>query len=92
MQNNNNKGRVLVVDDDADVLTAARLLLKRQVNLVETESDPERIPQHLETTQWDIILLDMNFNLGANSGEEGLHWLDRIQQPFPGSLWRDTVS
>lgn len=86
MQNNNINGRILVVDDDADVLTAARLLLKRHVSLVETESDPERIPRHLEAAQWDIVLLDMNFALGANSGEEGLHWLQRIQQLQPEAL------
>lgn len=86
MHNNRLNGQMLVVDDDADVLTAARLLLKRHVNLVETESDPERIPRHLETAQWDIVLLDMNFALGANNGEEGLHWLEQIQQLQPEAL------
>lgn len=86
MQNNKLKGQVLVVDDDADVLTAARLLLKRHVSLVEAESDPERIPQHLDSNQWDIVLLDMNFALGANSGEEGLHWLEQIQLLQPEAM------
>ena len=79
-------GRILVVDDDPDVLTAAQLLLKRHFALVQTEEDPGRIPAHLTTSTWDVILLDMNFELGANSGEEGMHWLDTILKQQPDAL------
>lgn len=70
-------GRILVVDDDAGVLTAARLLLKRHFAVVQTESDPARLSEHLRTG-FDVILLDMNFARGASSGAEGFHWLGQI--------------
>ncbi|MDT8398870.1 MAG: response regulator [Pseudomonadales bacterium] len=79
-------GRILVVDDDPDVLTAARMLLKRHFALVQTEDKPTRIPAHLATATWDVILLDMNFELGANSGEEGMHWLGAILKRQPDAL------
>ena len=75
-------GRVLVVDDDSGVLTAARLLLKRHVAVVQTESDPQRIPALL-AEGFDVVLLDMNFVLGANTGEEGFTWLERILRIDP---------
>ncbi len=81
-----NKGNILVIDDDPDVLTAAHLLLKRRYGQVSVEEDPEQIPRHLAERHWDVILLDMNFAIGANSGEEGLRWLAHIQQEQPGAL------
>ncbi len=68
-------GRILVVDDDPDVLVAARLLLKRHFALVQTERDPAALPRVLDAEGFDVVLLDMNFALGANSGEEGFRWL-----------------
>ena len=76
-------GNILVVDDDPDVLTAARLLLKRHFALVVVEENPNRIPHHLQEQSWDVALLDMNFALGANSGREGLHWLAEILRLQP---------
>ena len=69
---------ILIVDDDADILTAARLLLKRHVGTVTTSNQPERIPALLAERPYDAILLDMNFATGAQSGREGLSWLARI--------------
>ena len=66
-----------MVDDDPGVLTAAKLLLKRHFAVVQTESDPEKIPPLLEAG-CDVVLLDMNFALGANTGAEGFAWLERI--------------
>ncbi len=71
-------GKVLVIDDDKDVLLAARLLLKQHAELVHTETKPESIPALLKNESYDIILLDMNFTVDASSGQEGFRWLDRI--------------
>jgi len=76
-------GNILVIDDDPDVLTAAHLLLKRHFALVVVEENPARIPRHLQEQSWDVVLLDMNFELGANSGREGLHWLAQILRLQP---------
>lgn len=78
--------RILVVDDDVDILTAARLLLKRHFAAVATASRPEQIPPLLAETPYDVVLLDMNFGVGERSGREGLSWLQRILE-----IDRDTV-
>lgn len=78
--------RVLVVDDDADVLTAARLLLKRHVKAVTVVDNPEQIPARLADGDTDIVLLDMNFAIGSNTGREGLEWLERVQQLDSGVI------
>jgi len=69
---------ILVVDDDNDILTAARLLLKRHFDAVITTNQPERIPALMAETRFDAVLLDMNFVTGVRSGREGLTWLQRI--------------
>jgi len=77
---------ILVVDDDNDILTAARLLLKRHFETVITTNRPEQIPTLLGETAFDAILLDMNFATGAQSGREGLSWLGRILQVDPDAV------
>lgn len=79
-------GKILVIDDDLDVLTAAQLLLKRHFSLVLTDDNPQHIPEHLNDNDWDVILLDMNFEIGANSGQEGLDWLSFILNKQPNTL------
>src|SRR5690606_31401427 len=71
--------RILVVDDDSDVLTAVRLLLKQHVAAVITEHNPEQIPALLAKEKPDLVLLDMNFKSTINTGNEGLYWLNRIK-------------
>ena len=71
-------GKILIVDDDEDVLRAAKLLLKQHVALVHTEKEPQKIPSLLKQDDYDAILLDMNFTRDVSSGQEGFHWLDRI--------------
>ena len=78
-------GSVLVVDDDPDILKAARLLLKQHVAHVETEEDPNALPALLGQTSFDVILLDMNFARGSSSGREGFHWLEQIINIDPGA-------
>ena len=66
--------RLLIVDDDEDVLTAARLLLKRHFQSVVTLNQAIQIPEVLSDQSFDAILLDMNFAGGRISGREGLDW------------------
>src|SRR5690606_37376900 len=75
--------RILVVDDDPDVLTAVRLLLKQRVAAVITEHNPEQIPAVLSKEKPDLVLLDMNFKSTINTGNEGLYWLNRIKSIKP---------
>lgn len=73
---------VLVIDDDVDVLTAVRLLLKQEVKEVVTEKNPENIRSLLSKYSFDVILLDMNFNSSINTGNEGIYWLNKIKIDF----------
>lgn len=78
--------RILVVDDDADILTAARLLLKRHFSVVTTASRPEQLPALLAEDSFDVVLLDMNFGVGERSGREGLAWLTRVREVDPEAV------
>src|SRR6266496_6112700 len=71
---------ILVIDDDPDVLTAVRLLLKTEVKEVVTEKNPENLRWHLSKDSFDLILLDMNFTSSINTGNEGLFWLKKIKK------------
>lgn len=71
---------ILIVDDDPDVLTAVRLLLKTEVKEVLTEKNPENIRSLLSKQAFDLIMLDMNFNSSINTGNEGLFWLKKIKE------------
>ncbi|MEI9957049.1 MAG: response regulator [Ferruginibacter sp.] len=71
---------ILIVDDDVDVLTAVKLLLKREVKDVVTEKNPENIRSLVTQGKYDVILLDMNFNSSINTGNEGLFWLRKIRE------------
>ncbi|HTJ13195.1 MAG TPA: sigma-54 dependent transcriptional regulator [Dinghuibacter sp.] len=77
------KANVLAIDDDPDVLTAVRLLLKPEVKEMITEKNPENIPSILQRFAPDLILLDMNFNASINTGNEGIYWLKRIKELKP---------
>jgi len=74
------KASLLVVDDDTDVLTAVRLLLRPQVKEIVTEKNPENIPALLKQQAFDAVLLDMNFKSALNTGNEGLFWLRKIKE------------
>ncbi|MBD0278348.1 MAG: sigma-54-dependent Fis family transcriptional regulator [Flavisolibacter sp.] len=71
---------VLIIDDDIDVLTAVRLLLKPEVKEVVTEKNPENIRSILSKQEFDVILLDMNFTASINTGNEGFYWLKKIKE------------
>jgi DNA-binding NtrC family response regulator len=80
---------VLVVDDNEDVLTALRLLLKPHVGTVQTARSPEALPALLADQApvggFDAIVLDMNFARDAQTGREGLLWLERIRERDPNA-------
>ncbi|MBE7176453.1 MAG: sigma-54-dependent Fis family transcriptional regulator [Mucilaginibacter polytrichastri] len=78
------KSSVLIVDDDPDVLTAVKLLLKTETAQIVTEKNPENLNSLLHRQNFDLILLDMNFNSAVNTGNEGLYWLRKIQEWKPG--------
>ena len=75
--------KLLIVDDDADVLLAAKLLLKRHIGQVDIEKNPDKLPFLLGNTRYDAVLLDMNFTRDVSSGKEGFDWLDRILDADP---------
>jgi two-component system, NtrC family, response regulator HydG len=70
--------RILVVDDEEDILVAARLLLKRHFASVQTVPDPSRLPDLARQGAFDVLLLDMNFTIGLDNGAEGLKWLSEV--------------
>lgn len=78
--------RILIVDDDQDVLLAAKLFLKQHVSIVHTEKNPENLPGLLRADNYDVILLDMNFTRDATSGKEGFYWLNKILEIDPAAV------
>ena len=78
--------KILIVDDDQDVLLAAKLFLKQHINIVHTETNPENIPDLIRNESYDLILLDMNFTPDATSGKEGFHWMNKILETDPTAV------
>ena len=70
--------RLLIVDDDADILFAARMLLRDRFSDILTSQSPQEIPALLGSQAVDVVMLDMNFSRGDTSGREGFVWLERI--------------
>ncbi len=77
------KGKVLVIDDNDEILVALRLLLLTQVEQVKTARNPEMIMSLLQQENFDVVILDMNFKAGINSGNEGLFWMCKILEADP---------
>lgn len=75
---------ILIVDDNESVLTSLELLLENEFRQIETAADPNRIFSVLDNVSVDLVILDMNFSAGINSGNEGLFWLSRIHEIKPG--------
>jgi DNA-binding NtrC family response regulator len=75
---NAKNARVLIVDDESDVLFAVRMLLKTEVKEVVTEKNPENLLSLLSRQAFDVIFLDMNYKSALNTGNEGFYWLSRI--------------
>jgi DNA-binding NtrC family response regulator len=82
----NKSGRILIVDDNEDLLKAARIFLKRHFKQVDLEKNPEAIPSLLHNETYDVILLDMNFTRDVSSGKEGYYWLEQILKIDPSAV------
>lgn len=72
-------GKILIVDDNEDILFALNLLLKPHVEQIRAIAQAERIEDFITTFSPDLILLDMNFSRDANTGDEGIYWLEKIK-------------
>jgi len=79
-------GKILIVDDDEDILIAGKLLLKRHYKTVVTCNRPEHMPELMANQKFDAILLDMNFGPGESSGAQGFHWLAKILEIDPQAV------
>lgn len=75
-----------MVDDDEDVLLAAKMLLKKYQYQVIIEKNPNKLPFLLNNDSYDVILLDMNFSKDTTSGKEGFEWLNQIKQKDPQAV------
>ena len=76
------QGTLLVVDDNRSILTAVRMLLENTFKEIVTLSNPNQILSTLREKDVDVVLLDMNFSSGINSGNEGLFWLHEIKKNY----------
>src|SRR5574344_630991 len=74
---------ILVVDDNPAILTAVKICLEGVFERVLTLTDPNRMLSTLQQEAVEVVLLDMNFGPGVNSGQEGLLWLRTLQKFHP---------
>lgn len=77
------KGKLLIVDDNKSILSALEILLQDDFDEIKTIANPNLLPSLIESGNYDLVLLDMNFSAGVNTGNEGLYWLSRIQELRP---------
>jgi len=74
------QGTILIVDDNKGILAAVKMLLETRFERVITLSNPNLLIATLHKEQPDVVLLDMNFSAGINTGNEGLYWLSEIKK------------
>lgn len=77
------KGNILIVDDNKSILSALEILLTPEFKEVTLLSNPNQIPTELRKKDYNLIILDMNFQAGVNTGNEGIYWLGRIKETNP---------
>lgn len=80
------KGKILIVDDNEDVLLSLNMLLRPWVDAIRVLRSPERMLEFINNFRPDVIILDMNFTKDASSGEEGYRWLARILEKYPKAV------
>ena len=78
--------RILIIDDDIDVLTSVELFLEENFSSITTESNPNNIISLIKKINIDIVLLDMNFRKGEIDGQEGIFWLENLKKQFPNLI------
>ena len=80
------QGKILVIDDNEDILFTLKMLLRPLAESVTTCTNPKEINRLVSTTKYNVILLDMNFTADAVSGKEGFYWLERIREISPETV------
>ena len=80
---NTTYGTLLVVDDNPAILTAVKISMQTVFARIITLSRPEAVLATLQTEHVDVMLLDMNFSLGTNTGQEGMMWLTAFHRRHP---------
>lgn len=76
-------GKILIVDDEEDILLSLSFFLSQHFSEVKTESNPFHIPRLLRNDKYDLVLLDMNFKKGDTSGRDGMKWLRKVLELQP---------
>ncbi len=77
------KGKLLIVDDNPNILSAVKMLTENYFEKVITLDSPKSLVSTIQTESPDVILLDMNFHAGINNGNEGIFWLNEVNNKFP---------
>lgn len=77
------KGKLLIVDDNPNILSAVKMLTENYFEKVMTLDSPKSLVSTIQTESPDVILLDMNFHAGINTGNEGIFWLNEVNNKFP---------
>lgn len=77
------KGNILIVDDNKSIISTLEILLGPEFDLVKGITNPNQIPTELRTCDYNLVILDMNFQAGVNTGNEGLYWLSQIKKAKP---------
>lgn len=77
------KGNILIVDDNKSILSTLEILLAQEFQTVTTLNNPNMIPGELSKKDYNLVILDMNFSAGINTGNEGIYWLARIKESNP---------
>jgi DNA-binding NtrC family response regulator len=78
-----NKGNILIVDDNKSILSTLEILLSPVFQTVTALSNPNQISAELGKRDYNLVILDMNFKAGVNTGNEGIYWLGRIKETNP---------
>lgn len=76
-------GNILIVDDNKSILSALEILLSQEFREIVSLSNPNLIPAELKKKDYNIVVLDMNFSAGVNTGNEGIFWLGKIKEINP---------
>jgi DNA-binding NtrC family response regulator len=79
----NLKGNILIIDDNKSILSALEILLMPEFQEVTCLSNPNQILNELAKKEYNLVILDMNFKAGVNTGNEGIYWLERIKETRP---------
>jgi DNA-binding NtrC family response regulator len=77
------KGNILIVDDNKSILSTLEILLSPIFQTVTAISNPNQIPAELRKLDYNLVILDMNFQAGVNTGNEGIFWLEKIKESNP---------